>query len=149
MRTALATSLTLLFSFLLFSAAEPGRGRGAGDHRQRGEPQRGSEPGAGEELLPEEERHLAERREGAAGRPRGRQPGAQGDARQGARPSSDELKRYWIERQYANADQPPASVADDASVLKFVSFFKGGIGFVSKSALAGATGVKPVLTLSF
>jgi len=63
--------------------------------------------------------------------------------------SSDELKRYWIERQYASADQPPASVPDDASVLKFVAFFKGGIGFVSKSALAGAQGVKPVLTLTF
>jgi len=65
--------------------------------------------------------------------------------------SSDELKRHWLERQYASADQPPASVPDEASVLKFVSFFKGGIGFVSKSALsgAGAQGVKPVLTLSF
>src|SRR5262245_2970970 len=63
--------------------------------------------------------------------------------------SSDELKRYWIERQYANAEQPAASVPDEASVLKFVGFFKGGIGFVTKGALAGAQGVKPVLTLSF
>ena len=65
--------------------------------------------------------------------------------------SSDELKRYWIERQYASADQPPASVPDEASVLKFVSFFKGGIGFITKSGLAkaGGQGVKPVLTLTF
>ena len=65
--------------------------------------------------------------------------------------SSDELKRYWLEKQYASAEQPPASVPDEASVLKFVAFFKGGIGFVTKSALlgAGAQGVKPVLTLSF
>lgn len=65
--------------------------------------------------------------------------------------SSDVLKRYWLERQYASAEQPPASVLDEASVLKFVAFFKGGIGFVTKSALAeaGAKGVKPVLTLSF
>jgi ABC-type phosphate transport system substrate-binding protein len=65
--------------------------------------------------------------------------------------NSDELKRYWIERQYANADQPPASVPDEASVLKFVSFFKGGIGFITKSGLAkaGGQGVKPVLTLAF
>ena len=65
--------------------------------------------------------------------------------------SSDELKRYWLEKQYASAEQPPASVPDEASVLKFVAFFKGGIGFVTRSALsgAGAQGVKPVLTLSF
>ena len=65
--------------------------------------------------------------------------------------SSDELKRYWLERQYASADQPPASVPDEASVLKFVAFFKGGIGFVTKGVLAGAGGkdVKPVLTLTF
>jgi len=65
--------------------------------------------------------------------------------------NADELKRYWIERQYASADQPPASVADEASVLKFVSFFKGGIGFITKSGLAkaGGQGVKPVFTLAF
>ena len=64
--------------------------------------------------------------------------------------SSDELKRYWIERQYANADHPPASVPDEASVVKFVAFFKGGIGFVTRAGLrAGADGVKPVLTLSY
>ena len=63
--------------------------------------------------------------------------------------SSDELLRYWLERQYASAEHPPASVADDASVVKFVSFFKGGIGFVSRSALTGAEGVRPVLTLVF
>ena len=65
--------------------------------------------------------------------------------------SSDELQRYWLERQYANADHPPAGLDDDASVVKFVSFFKGGIGFVARSALskAGAEGVKPVLTIAF
>jgi ABC-type phosphate transport system substrate-binding protein len=63
--------------------------------------------------------------------------------------TSDDLKRYWIEKQYQTADQPPASVPDDASVLKFVSFFKGGIGFVTKSALGKGEGVKVVLTLSY
>ena len=65
--------------------------------------------------------------------------------------SSDELKCYWLEKQYASADQPPASVPDEASVLKFVAFFKGGIGFVTMGALPGAAaqGVKPVLTLTF
>jgi len=65
--------------------------------------------------------------------------------------SSDELQRYWLERQYANADHPPAGLEDDPSVVKFVSFFKGGIGFVTRSALsrAGAEGVKPILTIAF
>lgn len=63
--------------------------------------------------------------------------------------SSDEMKRYWLERQYASADQPPASVPDEESVLKFVSFFKGGIGFVTKSALGKGEGVKVVFTLSY
>jgi ABC-type phosphate transport system substrate-binding protein len=65
--------------------------------------------------------------------------------------SSDELERYWLERQYANADHPPAGLDDDPSVVKFVSFFKGGMGFVTRSALskAGAEGVKPVLTIAF
>jgi ABC-type phosphate transport system substrate-binding protein len=63
--------------------------------------------------------------------------------------NSDELKRYWIERQYASADQPPASVPDEASVLKFVSFFKGGIGFVNKDGLGKGEGVKVVMTLSY
>jgi hypothetical protein len=63
--------------------------------------------------------------------------------------SSDELTRYWLERQYASAEHPPATVADEASTVKFVAFFKGGIGFVSRSALARAEGVKPVLTLAF
>lgn len=64
---------------------------------------------------------------------------------------SDGLKRYWLERQYASADQPPASVPDDASVLKFVAFFKGGIGFVNKGVLTGTggQGVKQVLTVTF
>ena len=65
--------------------------------------------------------------------------------------SSNQLKRYWLEKQYASAELPPASVADEASVLKFVAFFKGGIGFVTREALteAGVEDVKPVLTLSF
>jgi ABC-type phosphate transport system substrate-binding protein len=63
--------------------------------------------------------------------------------------SSDELKRHWLERQYATADQPAANVPDEASVVKFVAFFKGGVGFVSRSGLGKAEGVKAVLTVSF
>ncbi len=63
--------------------------------------------------------------------------------------TSDELKRYWLEKQYASAEQPAASVPDEASVLKFESFFKGGIGFVTKEGLGKGEGVKVVMTLSY
>jgi hypothetical protein len=59
--------------------------------------------------------------------------------------SADDLTRHWLERQYATAEHPPASVTDEASVVKFVAFFKGGIGFMSRKGLARAEGVKPVL----
>jgi hypothetical protein len=63
--------------------------------------------------------------------------------------TSAELKRHWIERQYASGEQPAAEVADEASVVKFVGFFKGGIGFVTRSGLAkaGGQGVKVVLAV--
>jgi len=60
-----------------------------------------------------------------------------------------EFERYWIERQYASGDGPPAKATDGASVIKLVELFKGGIGFVDKAALdkAGNAKVKVVLTL--
>jgi len=60
-----------------------------------------------------------------------------------------EFERLWIERQYASGDGPPAKATDDASVIKLVELFKGGIGFISKAALdkAGNARVKVVLTL--
>ena len=48
--------------------------------------------------------------------------------------SPTELERYWIERQYASADTPPAKAPDDATVIRIVKAFKGAIGFVSKEA---------------
>ena len=59
-----------------------------------------------------------------------------------------EFERHWIERQYASGDGPPAKAPDEASVIKLVQLFKGGIGFVSRAALekAGDVRVKVVLT---
>ena len=64
--------------------------------------------------------------------------------------SSDEMKRYWLERQYASADQPPASVPDEASVVKFVSLLQGRHRLRQpQSALGKGEGVKVVLTVAF
>ena len=59
-----------------------------------------------------------------------------------------ELERYWIEKQYANADTPPAKAPDDATVIRIVKTFKGAIGFVSKEA-AEREGVKVVLIVQY
>ena len=52
--------------------------------------------------------------------------------------SAADFERYWIEKQYASADNPPTKAPDDASVIKLVKAFKGGIGFVSKEAATAA-----------
>ena len=64
--------------------------------------------------------------------------------------SGAELERYWIERQYANADNPPSKVADDAAVIKLVGAFKGAVGFIDKASLpASQDQVKVILTVSY
>ena len=62
--------------------------------------------------------------------------------------SSVELERYWIEKQYSNADIPPAKAPDDATVIRIVKTFKGAIGFVSKEA-AERESVKIVMILEY
>ena len=52
--------------------------------------------------------------------------------------STADLERYFLKKQYASADNPPTKAPDDASVIKLVKAFKGGIGFVSKDAAAAA-----------
>ena len=52
--------------------------------------------------------------------------------------SPSELERYWIEKQYANATEPPAKAPDDATVIRLVTFLEGGIGFISKAAYDAA-----------
>ena len=65
--------------------------------------------------------------------------------------SNEELERYWLELRYQKAEAPPKRVDGDASVIKFVAAFKGGIGFVDGAALdADARGkVQVVLTLKY
>lgn len=61
-----------------------------------------------------------------------------------------DFERYWIEKQYASAENPPTKVPDDAGVIKLVKTFKGGIGFVSKeAALAAGADVKIVHTVAY
>ena len=63
--------------------------------------------------------------------------------------SDAEFERYWIEKQYVSAEQPPAKAPNAAAVITLVKSFTGGIGFVSQSAWAAAdqSGVKAVYTL--
>ena len=64
--------------------------------------------------------------------------------------SPGDFERYWLEKQYASADNPPTKAPDDASVIKLVKAFKGGIGFVSKeAATAAGADVKVVLTITY
>ena len=62
--------------------------------------------------------------------------------------SATELERYWLEKQYANADSPPAKAPDDATVIRIVKTFKGAIGFVSREA-AEREGMKIVLIVQY
>jgi ABC-type phosphate transport system substrate-binding protein len=64
--------------------------------------------------------------------------------------TATDLERFWIEKQYAGGDNPPTKAPDEASVIKLVKAFKGGIGFVSKAAAAAAAAdVKIVLTITY
>ena len=63
--------------------------------------------------------------------------------------SEIEIERYWIEQQYVKGEKPPADLDSDSSVMRFVAQFDGAIGFVERASLAGASGVKEVLTISF
>ena len=64
--------------------------------------------------------------------------------------SPSDFERYWLEKQYASAENPPTKAPDDASVIKLVKAFKGGIGFVSKDAAeAAGADVKVVLTVTY
>lgn len=61
-----------------------------------------------------------------------------------------DFERFWIEKQYASAENPPTKAPDDAGVIKLVKTFKGGIGFVSKeAAVAAGADVKIVHTVAY
>jgi ABC-type phosphate transport system substrate-binding protein len=45
-----------------------------------------------------------------------------------------DLERHWLEIKYRAAESPPKRMSDDEGVIKYISAFKGGIGFVEASA---------------
>jgi ABC-type phosphate transport system substrate-binding protein len=64
--------------------------------------------------------------------------------------TSEDLERYWIEKQYVSAEPPPQKAADEAAAIKAVKTNQGAIGFVSREALAsGDAGVKAVLSVTY
>ncbi len=69
---------------------------------------------AGEELFHEEAGTWADGREFGPSTATASVPGAAFLVEGAGHVSSDELKRYWISRQYATADEPPPKVRDDA-----------------------------------
>jgi ABC-type phosphate transport system substrate-binding protein len=65
--------------------------------------------------------------------------------------SNEELERYWLELKYQKAEAPPKRVEGDPAVIKFVSAFKGSIGFVEAASLDAETKTKVhvVLTVKY
>ena len=64
--------------------------------------------------------------------------------------SSEDLERYWIEKQYVSAEPPPQKATDEAAAIKLVKTTQGAIGFVSREALLGSdAGVKAVLAVTY
>jgi ABC-type phosphate transport system substrate-binding protein len=65
--------------------------------------------------------------------------------------SNEDLERYWLELKYQKAESPPKRVEGDGAVIKFVSAFKGGIGFVDAASLDAdaRSKVQVVLTLKY
>lgn len=50
--------------------------------------------------------------------------------------SPDDVERHWLQIRYARAEAPPKRVEDDQGVIKFVSTFKGAIGFVDAATVS-------------
>jgi len=63
--------------------------------------------------------------------------------------SDTEVERHWIEVQYGKALKPPVQLDDAAAMMKFVGKFKGAIGFVDPSEVAGNPKVKTLLVVSY
>jgi len=63
--------------------------------------------------------------------------------------TDEELVRVWLGKQYATSEAPPLKVAGDEAAIKFVSTFKGGIGFIGKASLAASKDIKSVLEIDY
>jgi ABC-type phosphate transport system substrate-binding protein len=60
--------------------------------------------------------------------------------------TSDEVTRYFTEREYQNAEAPPVKFGSDNEILDFVQANPGAIGFVPKSAVKSDNKVKILLS---
>jgi ABC-type phosphate transport system substrate-binding protein len=61
--------------------------------------------------------------------------------------SSDEVVRYFTEREYQNAEAPPVKFASDDEIIEYVENNVGAIAYVSKSSIKADSKVKVVLSL--
>jgi ABC-type phosphate transport system substrate-binding protein len=61
--------------------------------------------------------------------------------------TSDELTRYFTEREYQNAEAPPVKFATDNEIVDYVENNIGAIGFVNKNSIKPGSKVKIVLNL--
>ncbi len=61
--------------------------------------------------------------------------------------TSDEMTRYFTEREYQNAEAPPVKLPTDNEIVDYVESNVGAIGFVNKSAVKAGSKVKIVLSL--
>jgi ABC-type phosphate transport system substrate-binding protein len=59
--------------------------------------------------------------------------------------SSDEMGRFFTEREYQNAEAPPVKTDSDASTIDYVENNPGAIAFVSKASIKPGQKVKIVL----
>ncbi|HUP58085.1 MAG TPA: hypothetical protein VM598_11575 [Bdellovibrionota bacterium] len=58
--------------------------------------------------------------------------------------SSREVELYWIGQKLYTGDSAPVKVTSDALVVRFVSRFKGAIGFVGNPEAANFPGVRRI-----
>ncbi len=61
--------------------------------------------------------------------------------------SSDEMSRYFTEREYQNAEAPPVKFSTEEEIIDYVENNIGAIAFVSKSSIKSGSKVKIVLSL--
>lgn len=60
--------------------------------------------------------------------------------------SSDEVTRFYTEREYQNAEAPPIKLTSDDEIIAYVEANVGAIAYVSKNAIQGDKKVKVLFT---
>ena len=63
---------------------------------------------------------------------------------------ADDVEKYFIDRQYQNAEKPQDKFSNDKEIIDFVGTEAGAIGYVNASSLTAAAKekIKVVLTVS-